>query len=180
MEAKLDDRVNRGTGIQEDASGGTHAETNETPTGDDNADSCDEGMEGEVTEYRDVLMLTEADMIRKVLCTDKATYEFYKRYGKCHGFGVRKGDSGKDDDERAHGVPTSKILGYMAGQAGGYSLMGFTKKDAYNYIEKSKREKIVDGDGNAAIIYLEGKAVSDPMCIARYSLTDNNMLANLF
>ncbi|RYR50127.1 hypothetical protein Ahy_A07g036703 isoform C [Arachis hypogaea] len=47
--------------------------------------------------------------------------------------------------------------------------MGFTKKDAYNYIEKTKREKIVDGDGNAAIIYLEKKAVSDLMCMARYS-----------
>ncbi|XP_057757619.1 protein FAR1-RELATED SEQUENCE 5-like [Arachis stenosperma] len=81
---------------------------------------------------------------------------------------------------QGHGVPTSKILGYMAGQAGGYSLMGFTKKDAYNYIEKTKREKIVDGDANVAIIYLEGKAVSDPMCMARYNLTDKNMLANLF
>ncbi|RYR50126.1 hypothetical protein Ahy_A07g036703 isoform A [Arachis hypogaea] len=68
----------------------------------------------------------------------------------------------------------------MAGQAGGYSLMGFTKKDAYNYIEKTKREKIVDGDGNAAIIYLEKKAVSDLMCMARYSLTDNNMLGTCF
>ncbi|XP_020982356.2 putative protein FAR1-RELATED SEQUENCE 10 [Arachis duranensis] len=58
--------------------------------------------------------------------------------------------------------------------------MGFSKKDAYNYIEKTKREKIVDGDANVTIIYLEGKAVSDPMCMARYNLTDINMLANLF
>ncbi|XP_016206910.1 protein FAR1-RELATED SEQUENCE 8-like [Arachis ipaensis] len=58
--------------------------------------------------------------------------------------------------------------------------MGFTKKDAYNYIEKTKRENIVDGDANAAIIDLERKALSDPMCMARYNLTDNNMLANLF
>ncbi|XP_029154138.1 protein FAR1-RELATED SEQUENCE 4 [Arachis hypogaea] len=58
--------------------------------------------------------------------------------------------------------------------------MGFTKKDAYNYIEKTKQEKTVIGDANAAIIYLERKAVSDPMCMARYNLTDKNMLANLF
>ncbi|XP_057723810.1 protein FAR1-RELATED SEQUENCE 5-like [Arachis stenosperma] len=68
----------------------------------------------------------------------------------------------------------------MVGQAGGVFSDGFHEKDAYNYIEKTKREKIVDGDANAAIIYLEGKVVSDPMCMARYNLTDNNMLANLF
>ncbi|XP_016207026.1 protein FAR1-RELATED SEQUENCE 5-like [Arachis ipaensis] len=63
---------------------------------------------------------------------------------------------------------------------GGYSLLGFTKKDAYNYIEKSKRDKITDGDTNAAVIYLEGKATADPMSMARYNLTDDGMLANLF
>ncbi|KAL4330214.1 hypothetical protein AHAS_Ahas13G0377700 [Arachis hypogaea] len=50
---------------------------------------------------------------------------------------------------QAHGVPTSKILEYMVGQACGYSLMGFTKKDTYNYIHKAKRAKIIDGDSNA-------------------------------
>ncbi|RYQ98804.1 hypothetical protein Ahy_B07g086611 [Arachis hypogaea] len=47
----------------------------------------------------------------------------------------------------------------MAGQAGGYSLMGFTKKDAYNYIEKSKREKIVDGDDGCDSMKAAIKAV---------------------
>ncbi|XP_016172846.1 protein FAR1-RELATED SEQUENCE 4-like [Arachis ipaensis] len=51
----------------------------------------------------------------------------------------------------------------MAGQAGGYSFMGFSKKDAYNYVDQSKHAKIVDGESNAAIVYLEGKAVADPM-----------------
>ncbi|XLS57678.1 hypothetical protein HN51_007433 [Arachis hypogaea] len=100
MEAKLDDGVNRGAGIQEDASSEKHYETNERLTGDNKADSCDEGVEGEATEYRDVLMLTEADMMRKVFCTDEAAYEFYKRYDKCHGFGIYKGDSRKDDNRR--------------------------------------------------------------------------------
>ncbi|KAL4305617.1 hypothetical protein AHAS_Ahas16G0096200 [Arachis hypogaea] len=65
MEPKVDDGVNQGGGIQEDRSGGTQYETNETPIGDGRSDSCDEWVEGEATEYRDVLMLTEADMIRK-------------------------------------------------------------------------------------------------------------------
>ncbi|RYR66760.1 hypothetical protein Ahy_A03g012822 [Arachis hypogaea] len=55
------------------------------------------------------------------------------------------------DGMHGYGVPTSKILGYMAGIARGYSLLGFMKKDAYNYIDKMRRSKIADGDSNAAI-----------------------------
>ncbi|XP_016206305.1 protein FAR1-RELATED SEQUENCE 5-like [Arachis ipaensis] len=72
---------------------------------------------------------------------------------------------------QAHGVPTSKILGYMVGRAGGYSLMGFTKKDAYNYINKAKRAKIIDGDSNAVVVYLEEKAGADPMSMASHKQT---------
>ncbi|RYR38744.1 hypothetical protein Ahy_A09g043925 [Arachis hypogaea] len=134
---------------------------------------------------------------------EEHAYEFYIKFGKCHGFGVHKGDYGKDDDgnvikrrffcnraglrdenhynrldrKRCHkpetrtncqaklsiyldkessnwkdqldgiqsyGLPTSKILGYMARIVGGYSLLGFTKKDAYNYLDRTKRARIAD------------------------------------
>ncbi|XP_057740338.1 uncharacterized protein LOC130957500 [Arachis stenosperma] len=39
------------------------------------------------------------------------------------------------DGMQSYGLPTSKILGYMVGITGGYSLLGFTKKDAYNYLD---------------------------------------------
>ncbi|RYQ89783.1 hypothetical protein Ahy_B09g096249 isoform A [Arachis hypogaea] len=84
------------------------------------------------------------------------------------------------DDMHGYGVPTSKILGYMARIAGGYSLLGFMKKEAYNYIDKMRRSKIVDGDSNAAVVYLEGKAAVNPMAMARYNLTEDGMLANMF
>ncbi|XP_057729966.1 protein FAR1-RELATED SEQUENCE 11-like [Arachis stenosperma] len=74
------------------------------------------------------------------------------------------------DGMHTYGLPTSKILGYMAGIAGGYSSLGFTKKDAYNYMDRSKRAKVVDGDMNAVIVYLESKAATDPMSMARYNL----------
>ncbi|RYR10434.1 hypothetical protein Ahy_B05g078885 [Arachis hypogaea] len=184
----------------------------------------------------DVFGLTAAEIENKVFRTEERAYEFYMRFGKCHGFGVRKGDYGKDDDgnvikrrffcnrdglrdekhynrfdrKRCHkpetemncqaklsiylnkessnwkvrkvilehnhelvarcmvhlipkfywvsgaakdqlfgmqsyGLPMSKILGYMAGIAGGYPLLGFTKKDAYNYLDRTKRARIVDG-----------------------------------
>ncbi|RYR56745.1 hypothetical protein Ahy_A05g022439 [Arachis hypogaea] len=156
--------------------------------------------------------------MRKVFRSEKRAYEFYSKYGRCYGFGVRKRDYGKDeegnlirrmffsnisglrdekhlnkldrkrghypetrtncmaklsiyldrknstwkvhkvildhnhkltpremvhmipkfrhisdaakaniDGMRGYGVSTLKILGYMAGVAGGYSLLGFTK-----------------------------------------------------
>ncbi|XP_015939633.1 protein FAR1-RELATED SEQUENCE 5-like [Arachis duranensis] len=43
-----------------------------------------------------------------------------------------------------------------------------------------RRSKIADGDSNAAIVYLEGKAAADPMAMARYNLTEDGMLANMF
>ncbi|XP_057745456.1 uncharacterized protein LOC130963347 [Arachis stenosperma] len=187
-----------------------------------------EMLDEEAGDYGYVLQLSKEEIMNKAFRSDEAAYEFYRRFGKCFGFGIREGDSGKVirrrffcnraglrqrhhydrlDRQRghrpkmhtncevkllvnldmaqisgmqAHGVLTSKILGYMAGQAGGYSLMGFTKKDAYNYINKAKRAKIIDGDANAAVIYLEGKAGADPMSMARYNLTKDNMLANMF
>ncbi|RYR02817.1 hypothetical protein Ahy_B06g081650 [Arachis hypogaea] len=165
-------------------------------------------LDKEVGDYGDVLQLSKEEIMSKAFRSDEAAYEFYRRFGKCFGFGIRKGDSGKDESGRvihrksfcnraglrqrhhydrldrqrghrpkthtnyeaklpvyfdvvsgiwrAHGVPTFKILEYMAGQASGYSLMGFTKKDAYNYINKAKHAKLIDGDSNAAVVYFEG------------------------
>ncbi|RYR31729.1 hypothetical protein Ahy_B01g056606 [Arachis hypogaea] len=76
-----------------------------------------------------------------------------------------------DDGMHAYGLPTSKILGYMVGIAGAYSLLGFTKKDTYNYIDCMKSAKVFDNYMNAAIIYLQGKEDIDPMSI---NLTDED------
>ncbi|RYR20354.1 hypothetical protein Ahy_B03g065462 [Arachis hypogaea] len=78
------------------------------------------------------------------------------------------------------GISTAKTMRYMAGLVGRYSLVGFLKKDAYNYIDKQRREQIVDEDAESAIAYLEGKAEADPMLMARYNLTEDRMLANMF
>nr|XP_025606731.1 protein FAR1-RELATED SEQUENCE 5 isoform X1 [Arachis hypogaea] len=221
-------------------------------------------------EYEDVATLDVDDIKRMRWDSVDTAYEFYRRLGMCHGFGVRKGDSGKDcrgnliryrffcnkeglrdgrhndrvDRRRAHkpetrtnceaklsiyfdkiercwkvrkvatehnhdltpasmvhlianhremtdaakaqidglhasGIATSKIVGYMAGMAGGYSLLGFLKKDVYNYADRTQRANISDGDANAAVVYLEGKAGLDPMSVARYSVTKDARLANL-
>ncbi|XP_015939632.1 uncharacterized protein LOC107465151 [Arachis duranensis] len=185
-------------------------------------DACDVGAADivsneDASDYGNVIELSDQQIMRKVFRSEERVYEFYCKFGRCHDFGVRKGDYGKDDDgnlirrrffcnraglrdkkflhrldrQRGHrpktqtncmaklsiyldsensvwkvrkvilehnheltprvmvhmipkfrhmsnaakahidgmhgyGVPTSKILGYMAGIAGGYSLLGFT------------------------------------------------------
>ncbi|KAL4397387.1 hypothetical protein AHAS_Ahas01G0186800 [Arachis hypogaea] len=53
--------------------------------------------------------------------------------------------------------------------AGGYSLDEVLKKDAYNYVNKSTRVRIDDGNANSTIVYLEGKVNANPMSMARYN-----------
>ncbi|XP_016164739.1 protein FAR1-RELATED SEQUENCE 5-like [Arachis ipaensis] len=199
-------------------------------------DACDVGavdivFDEDASDYGNVIGLNDQQIMRKVFRSEKRAYEFYCKFGRCHGFGVRKGimtncmaklsiyldrensvrkvrkvilehnheltprvmvhmipkfrqmsNAAKAhiDGMHGYGIPMSKILGYMAGIAGGYSLLGFMKKDAYNYIDKMSHSKIADGDSNAANVYLEGKAAADPMAMARYNLTDDGMLANMF
>ncbi|XP_072080024.1 protein FAR1-RELATED SEQUENCE 5-like [Arachis hypogaea] len=83
------------------------------------------------------------------------------------------------DGLRVSGIATSKIVRYMAGMDGRYSLLGFLKKDVYNYADRTRHANISDGDANAVIVYLEGKAGSDPISVARYSVTKDERLANL-
>ncbi|XP_057747481.1 protein FAR1-RELATED SEQUENCE 5-like [Arachis stenosperma] len=83
------------------------------------------------------------------------------------------------DRVNVHGISTSKIVGYMTGMAGRYSLVSFLKNDAYNYADKSRRKKIVDDDANATIGYLEGKAIANHMSIMRYNLINDRRLGNL-
>ncbi|RYR72818.1 hypothetical protein Ahy_A02g007033 [Arachis hypogaea] len=120
--------------------------------------------------------------MQKTFRNDDDAYEFYKYFGRYHGFGVRKGDSRRDDDGnvRKRRISTIKTMRYMAGLAGEYSLVRFLKKDAYNYIDKQRHKQIVDRDDESAIAYLEGKAEADPMLMARYNLTKDRMLANMF
>ncbi|QHO15928.1 Protein FAR1-RELATED SEQUENCE [Arachis hypogaea] len=71
---------------------------------------------------------------------------------------------------------TSKIMGLMVGQAGGYANIGFTKKDLDNHFQRARRAMLIGGDSNATISYLLGKADVDPMAMTRYSATDEGQL----
>ncbi|XP_020973017.1 protein FAR1-RELATED SEQUENCE 5-like [Arachis ipaensis] len=89
-------------------------------------------------------------------------------------------DKAQVNSMKQFGIPVSKIMAYMAGQSGGYSMLRFTKKDLYNYVHSQWRARILDGDAAATISYLEGKANADLMSVARYTTTADNRLGNLF
>ncbi|KAJ1413336.1 FAR1 DNA-binding domain [Sesbania bispinosa] len=63
------------------------------------------------------------------------------------------GDKARVDNLHTHGVRTCRIMGYMLAQKGGYSNLGFSRKDVYNYIDSKARGKIKDGDALAALSY---------------------------
>ncbi|RYR49707.1 hypothetical protein Ahy_A07g036243 [Arachis hypogaea] len=133
---------------------------------------------GDVVEhYGDVVELTEDDILRKVFRSEDDAYEFYKKLGKFYGFGIRRGDMFKDEEAQIEGfqgcgISTSKTMRYMAGISGGYSLVRFLKKDAYNYVDKRRRARIADGDTNAAIVYLEDFEAEWAQAEADFGLKD--------
>ncbi|KAJ1387478.1 Zinc finger, CCHC-type [Sesbania bispinosa] len=87
----------------------------------------------------------------------------------------KMGDTDKAQAESLHsyGVRTCHIMGYMLAQKGGYSALGFTKKDMYNYFSEKNREKIKDGDACIALSYLQGKADNNGLMHSSYSFTSD-------
>ncbi|CAH9095465.1 unnamed protein product [Cuscuta epithymum] len=89
-------------------------------------------------------------------------------------------DKAQIDMLHMQGVRTCHIMGYMLAQKGGYSGLGFSKKDLYNYLDRQKRFKIQDGDARAALSYIQGKADNDPIMFCKYSTTNDGKLKHLF
>ncbi|RYQ79722.1 hypothetical protein Ahy_Scaffold1g106590 isoform K [Arachis hypogaea] len=93
---------------------------------------------------------------------------------------MSNGDKAQVDSMKQFGIPTAKIMAYMAGQSGGYGMLRFTKRDLYNYIHGQRLARISDGDAVATISYLEGKANADMTTVARYTRTADDRLGSLF
>ena len=62
---------------------------------------------------------------------------------------------------RKVGVKTTQIMEYMVKQSGENQHVGFTQKDIYNHVDTECRIEIKDGDAEAALAYLCGKAEID-------------------
>ncbi|XP_057739897.1 protein FAR1-RELATED SEQUENCE 4-like [Arachis stenosperma] len=145
--------------------------------------------------FGDVEGIHMEDIMKKVFRTDEDAYKFYKKFGKYHGFGVRKRDSWKDED----GIVTRRRFfcnRQRLRDAKHYNrldrMRGFTNQKRGLIARRSspypltrvllcgERVTIAEGDAEAALAYLEDKTESDPMAMAWYSLTDDGMLGNMF
>ena len=95
-------------------------------------------------------------------------------------YGLLDVDKAQVDSLHAQGIRTSHIMGFMMNQVGGHVGLAFHKKDVSNYVERSRRTKIKDGDVVASLSYLQGKADGDPLFFSRYVLFDDDKLKHLF
>ncbi|MED6165687.1 hypothetical protein PIB30_102018, partial [Stylosanthes scabra] len=76
---------------------GAETEDGKWENGEEGADPGRKSEEEEdISNYDDVATITEEEICKKVFRSEDKAYEFYKRLGRCHGFGVRKGDYVKD------------------------------------------------------------------------------------
>ncbi|RVW31137.1 Protein FAR1-related sequence 5 [Vitis vinifera] len=79
------------------------------------------------------------------------------------------------------GVKTTQIMDYMVKQSGRHQHVGFTQKDMYNHVDAMRRIEIKDGDAEAALAYLCGKAEIDSFFFFyKFNVDEESQLTNLF
>ncbi|XP_034707042.1 protein FAR1-RELATED SEQUENCE 5-like [Vitis riparia] len=93
---------------------------------------------------------------------------------------VSNPDKAQVDILRQVGVKTTQIIDYMVKQSGGHEHVGFTQKDIYNHVDAMRRSEIKDGDAEAALAYLCGKAEMDSSFFYKFNIDEESRLANLF
>jgi hypothetical protein len=79
---------------------------------------------------------------------------------------------------RKAGIPTSRIYGFFASQAGGYENVGYTRRDMYN--EQFNKGGRNSSDAEEAINFLKGMCGSDDMMYWRHTLNEDGSLQHLF
>ncbi|RYR30103.1 hypothetical protein Ahy_B01g054939 [Arachis hypogaea] len=69
---------------------------------EESEDKIEEGIgltssEEDASDYEDVARIGAEEICKKIFRIEQHVYELYTKFGKWHGFGVRKGDYGKDE-----------------------------------------------------------------------------------
>lgn len=78
------------------------------------------------------------------------------------------------------GIRTTDAFSYLSQEVGGPEHVGFTKKDAYNYVDKERRSRIEHGDSNTLIELFKERQMSDTMFAWDVEVDENNRLFNFF
>ncbi|XP_020675668.2 protein FAR1-RELATED SEQUENCE 5-like [Dendrobium catenatum] len=78
------------------------------------------------------------------------------------------------------GIKTVDAYAYLAEEVGGCENIGFSKRDAYNFIQKEKRARIEIGDTNPLIQLFKDRQVEDHMFAWDVQYEDQDRLLNFF
>ncbi|KAI0491330.1 hypothetical protein KFK09_026551 [Dendrobium nobile] len=78
------------------------------------------------------------------------------------------------------GIRTVDAYAYLAEEVGGCENVGFSKRDAYNLIQKEKRARIEIGDTNSLIQLFKDRQVEDHMFAWDVQYDDQDRLLNFF
>ncbi|CAI0378031.1 unnamed protein product, partial [Linum tenue] len=65
-------------------------------------------------------------------------------------------------------------------EAGGYDNLGYTRKDAYNYVDKERKEQISEGDAATVLAYLQAKCSADEHFDIELKKDDDDRIINIF
>ncbi|PKU61827.1 Protein FAR1-RELATED SEQUENCE 5 [Dendrobium catenatum] len=78
------------------------------------------------------------------------------------------------------GIRTVDAYAYLAEEVGGCENVEFSKRDAYNFIQKEKRVRIEIGDTNSLIRLFKDRQVDDHMFAWDVQYDDQDRLLNFF
>ncbi|CAL1407934.1 unnamed protein product [Linum trigynum] len=73
-------------------------------------------------------------------------------------------------------MKTSQIVNVAVSEAGGYDNLGYTRKDAYNYDDKERKEQISEGDAAKALAYLQAKCSADEHFVIELKKDDDRLI----
>ncbi|XP_039690635.1 protein FAR1-RELATED SEQUENCE 5-like [Medicago truncatula] len=79
---------------------------------------------------------------------------------------------------RKAGIPTSRIYGFFASQAGGFKNLGYSKRTIYNEQFKERERKTSDAD--EAVEFLKELSRTDDMMYWRHTVNEDGTLQHLF
>ncbi|KAL3512932.1 hypothetical protein ACH5RR_025649 [Cinchona calisaya] len=69
---------------------------------------------------------------------------------------------------------------YLQGESGGVATLGFTKKDAYNHIDKERRSIFANGDAQSLVNHFKAKGNEEGIYYWDVELDDEGRMMNFF
>lgn len=93
---------------------------------------------------------------------------------------VADADVGHVSAMRTCSISTSRAYDYLVKSSGGFQFVGYTSKDLFNKIEANRRAKLINGDAQNVIDYMNEKATDDPSFMCKFGVDEEGRLGNIF